>query len=80
MDPHDVEATKVLRREFNRHYIDISLADLQVLHGVAYIRGTLSGVRVGSERTLGEEVDHVLHLLKTRNEFRDVVMDAKIRG
>ena len=76
-DPKDIECTKVLRREFNKRHFDTSLADLHVSHGVAYIRGTLKGMP-GCADDLQTELDHIVHVLKCRPEFRDVIVEARI--
>jgi len=77
-DPKDVEATKLLRREFNRRQVDLTLADLRVSHGVAYIRGTLRPMR-GAEGDLHSTVEHICKALRARPEFRDIVVDATFR-
>lgn len=78
-DPHDVEATKALRREFNKRPIDISQADLRVSHGVAYVRGVIKKMK-GAEQPVSEMLDQVSKALRSRPEIRDVVIDAVIRG
>ncbi len=78
-DNKDVEATKIVRREFNRRHIDTSLADLRVSHGVVYVRGTLKTIR-GGPTDVKHEVDIIARALRTRPEIRDVVIDAVFRS
>lgn len=74
-DPRDVDSTKMLRREFTKRQVDLGFADLRVSHGVAYIRGTLSLVR-GADGEIHAVVGNVVHALRSKPEFRDVVVDA----
>lgn len=76
-DPKDVEATKIVRREFNRRAIDITMADIRVMHGVAYIRGTIKPMRGGGDPK--SEVELIVRALRTKPEIRDVVVDATFR-
>lgn len=78
-DPADVEATKILRREFNKRAIDITQADLRVSHGVATVRGVIRKMR-GAEGSLNEMVEQIRKALRSRPEIRDVVIEATIRG
>jgi hypothetical protein len=78
-DPSDVYATKLARREFHRHHVDVSLADIRVLHGVVYIRGTIGAERTAHYLDVKEEVERIARLLKQRPEVRDVVLDAMYR-
>ena len=78
-DANDVSATKMLRREFARRPIDISAADLRVSHGVAYVRGVLKPMK-GASAPMQEMIDHISKALRSRSEFRDVVIDCIIRG
>jgi hypothetical protein len=77
-DPKDVEATKIVRREFNRRAIDVTLADIRVSHGVVYIRGTIKPMR-GGATDVKHEVEIIARNLRTRPEVRDVVIDAIFR-
>lgn len=77
-DPNDVAATKLVRREFNRRKIDCTLADIRVLHGVVYIRGTIKSIRGGAP-DVKAEVELVARALRTRPEIRDVVIDCTFR-
>ena len=77
-DPKDVEALKLLRREFMKHFIDTAMADLRVSHGVAYVRGTLSNMP-GATTPCKEATERVVHHLRTMPHLRDIVVDATFR-
>ncbi len=77
-DPKDVEANKIVRREFNKRQLDITLADLRVSHGVVFIRGVIRP-QPGTTADARTEVEHIVHLLKLRPEIRDVVIEAQIK-
>lgn len=78
-DPKDLEATKLVRREFNRRAIDTSMADIRVSHGVVYIRGTVKPIR-GGAADVRSEVELIARTLRTRGEIRDVVLDVTYRS
>jgi hypothetical protein len=77
-DPRDVETTKLVRREFNRRAIDVSMADIRVSHGVVYIRGTIKTMRGGAADPRAE-VEIIARNLRSRLEVRDVVIDCTFR-
>lgn len=78
-DPKDVEATKILRREFNKRQLDLTLADLRVSHGVAYIRGTIRLMR-GASGDVESVVSAIVRSLRSRPEIRDVIVEAIFRS
>lgn len=78
-DPNDVAGTKMVRREFNKRKIDTSLADIRVMHGVAYVRGTLKPLRGSGITDVRAEVEHIGRIVRTRGEIRDVVIDCTYR-
>ncbi len=78
-DPKDVEATKIVRREFTRRNVDTTMADIRVSHGVAYVKGTLRMQRGGDGGDIKATVDGIAKALRTRTEIRDVVIDASLR-
>lgn len=77
-DPKDIEATKLVRREFNKRAIDSSRADIRVSHGVATVRGVLTPMR-GAEASVSEMIEQIRKVLRSRPEIRDVVIDCIIR-
>jgi hypothetical protein len=78
-DASDVAATKLLRKEFTKALIDVTYADLRVMHGVAYIRGTVALQRASEASDIRSEVERVGRILRQRREFKDVVIDCRYK-
>ena len=78
-DPHDVSGTKMARSYMGRRGIDLTLADVRVMHGVCYIRGTLSAVKGGAVADLKTEVEQAARVLRQKQEIRDVILDCIYR-
>lgn len=79
-DPRDVEATRQARREFTKHRIDVTLADIRVMHGVIYIRGTIKSERGATYEDVQVECERIARLLRQKADIRDVVLDVNYRG
>ena len=79
-DPNDVIATKLTRREFNKHHVDVTQADIRVNHGVVFVRGTVQAQRGSHYHDVEEECQRIARILKQRPEIRDVVLDATYRN
>jgi hypothetical protein len=77
-DPRDIEATKILRRELIKHYIDSTYADVRVAHGVATIRGPLS-LMPGGSGSCRDAVEKVAHHIRGLGTIREVIIDASYR-
>lgn len=78
-DPNDVAGTKMARSVFGRRGIDTSLADLRVMHGVLYVRGSVSAVKGSGIVDIKHEVENTARILRQRPEIRDVVLDCVYR-
>ena len=78
-DPNDVAGTKIVRVLFSRRGVDVTRADVRVLHGVAYIRGTVSAIRGSGIADVREEVLHIARILRQKPGIRDVVVDCAFR-
>ncbi|BBO24124.1 MAG: hypothetical protein HND43_01955 [Armatimonadetes bacterium] len=76
-DPRDIEATKYARREFIKHRLDVTMAEIRVSHGVVYIRGIVRRDPQAHYDNVSNETERVGRLLKQRPEIRDVVVEAK---
>jgi hypothetical protein len=68
----DFEKMKLVRKEFARRPLDISLLLIRVTHGVVYLDGQLKPMR-GHESNLRAELDTIVKALKQRPGIRDVV-------
>lgn len=79
-DPKDIEATRNARREFVKHRIDLTLADLRVMHGVVYLRGTVQAEKGASYTNVREETERIGRILRQLQGVRDVVLDCQYRG
>ncbi|HVL38674.1 MAG TPA: hypothetical protein VM328_04705 [Fimbriimonadaceae bacterium] len=78
-DPNDVAATKLLRTTMVKHNIDLTLADLRVSHGVAYIRGSVAAQRNSGITDIRTEIEKIARILRQRPGIRDVVVDCRYR-
>lgn len=78
-EPTDVFATKIVRREFNKHLVDVTMADIRVAHGVVYIRGVITAQRGAHYGDVEEETQRIVRILKQRPEIRDVTIDVTYR-
>lgn len=78
-DRGDIEATKRARREFTKHHIDISRADLRVMHGVVYLRGIVLKEHGAHYEDVKTETERIGRLLRQLPQVRDVVIDVMYR-
>lgn len=74
----DAETRRMVLREISKRHLDTSRLDVQVFHGVVYLRGTVSGMR-GHELDVKAEVEIVRRILRQRPGIRDVVVDLIYR-
>ncbi|MGE0001320.1 MAG: hypothetical protein AB7F50_09605 [Fimbriimonadaceae bacterium] len=77
-DPNDVRASKQLRSELGKKLIDVSQADVRVMHGVAYIRGVVRTM-VDGPTDLKVALHQVANALRQKGIVKDVVIDAAYR-
>ncbi|MFN4032450.1 MAG: BON domain-containing protein [Fimbriimonadales bacterium] len=74
----DVETRRMVLREISKRHIDSSRLDVQVFHGVVYLRGTVSGMR-GHDIDIKAEMEVIRRILRQRPGIRDVVVDVIYR-
>ncbi len=79
-DPKDVEATRVVRKEFIKHRVDTTMADLRVSHGVVYIRGLIKREKGAAYVDLKTETERIARIIRQRPGIRDVVIDCQYRN
>lgn len=79
-DPRDVEGTKICRKEFIKHHVDVSRCDIRCSHGVVYIRGLIQPEKGAAYESVEEETLRIARLLRQRPMVRDVVVDARYLG
>ena len=75
----DVRTRKKVRSEFTKRMIDITGMDLQVLHGVAYIRGVVKPIK-GGPQDLRSELELISKVVRNSGLVKEVVIDCAIRG
>lgn len=73
--PHDIEATRIVRRELARRPIDSSLLHIQISHGLVILRGQVRPLR-GHQLNIEEEMQRIAKAIKQRPGIRDVVLDV----
>ncbi|MFN7172985.1 MAG: hypothetical protein ACK4P3_09420 [Fimbriimonadaceae bacterium] len=76
VDRKDLEAIRMVRREFNRRKVDCAEADVRVLHGVLYVRGSLKGF---GDVDVRHELEVICRALRQTNRVREIVLDVKFR-
>lgn len=79
-DPKDVAANKFVRSIFGRRGIDVTRADLRVMHGVCYIRGAVAAIPGSGITDLKLEVQNIAKLLTQKPDIKDVVIDCHFRS
>jgi hypothetical protein len=79
-DVSDVRAQKLARSEFARRQVDVSRAQVNVHHGVLYIRGEVLPMIDASYSDMESEMNLIARILRQRSEIRDVVIDAQFRS
>lgn len=77
VDQNDFRGQRIARSEFARRGIDISRADLYVMHGVLYMRGQIKPMKSASFTDFEHELGLVQKILRQRPEIRDLVMDVR---
>jgi osmotically-inducible protein OsmY len=73
----DAQQTRSVQRELTRRNIDASEIDVRVVHGVCYMRGTLSKLRSHPEVDLEHESEVIRKVIRQVQGIRDVVWDVK---
>lgn len=74
----DIETRRMVLREISKRHLDISRLNVQVFHGVVYLRGTVSGMR-GHDVNPKAEMELIRRILRQRPGVRDVVIDLIYR-
>ncbi len=75
MPSTDIQTTRIVRTQVTRRYIDASMLDVRVMHGIVYMRGELACLRSHPEVNLEHEKDVITHILRSRPEIRDVIWE-----
>jgi hypothetical protein len=78
-DPSDVAANKLVRKEFGRSGLDITYADIRVMHGTCYIRGSISLSKAGEAVEPKAEMERIVRIIRQRPGIKDVVVDVRYK-
>ena len=77
VDQNDVRGQRIARTEFARRGVDISRADLYVMHGILYMRGEIKPMPKSLILDMNSEMGIITKILRQRPEIRDIVLDIK---
>ena len=75
----DVRARKKIRGEFTKRMIDITALDLQVMHGVVYLRGVIKPIK-GGPTDLKSELELISRIIINAGLAKDVIIMCTVRG
>ncbi|HLO98112.1 MAG TPA: hypothetical protein VK171_05930 [Fimbriimonas sp.] len=78
VDQNDFRGQRIARAEFSRRGLDITRADLYVMHGVMYMRGEVGLMPNVHVTDIAAEMGLVTKILRQRPEIRDIVMEVKL--
>lgn len=79
-DPVDVSMTKLARTILLKKGVDMTGADLRVLHGVIYLKGSIT-INKGENPTLPlrKLVEEAGHYLRNKPGVKDFIVDVQYR-
>ena len=77
VDQNDFRGQRIARTEFARRGVDISRADLYVMHGILYMRGEVKPMPKSLIVDMNSEMGIITKILRQRPEIRDIVLDIK---
>lgn len=80
VDEKDVRALRFVRSEFSRRCIDVTRADVRMMHGVLHVRGEVGAMPNCTFTDLKSEMELVARILRTKAEIREVVLDVTYRS
>ncbi len=77
VDQNDFRGQRIARSEFARRGVDISRADVYVMHGILYMRGEVKPMPKSLILDMNSEMGIITKILRQRPEIRDIVLDVK---
>jgi hypothetical protein len=80
MDKGDIALTRMVRGQVARRYIDASLLDVRVSHGIVHLSGVIRVLRTHKDLDLKKEMDTISVVLRTKQGVRDVVWEVTQRS
>lgn len=72
----DSAQTRMVQRELARRYIDTTMVDVRVMHGIVYVRGLLKHLRTHSEVDLEREADIIRKILRQKPGIREIIWEV----
>lgn len=79
MATEDAALTKMVRSQIARRYIDSSLLDIRVSHGLVTLRGVIRVLRTAPDIDLKKEMELISTILRQKAGIREVVWDVTQR-
>ena len=76
----DVAVTRAVRQQVARRYIDCSMVDVKVSHGVVHFTGVIRNLRSYPGIDLKKEMETLTTILVRMGGIRDVTWDVMIRS
>jgi hypothetical protein len=73
------EATRRIRGQIGRRYIDSSLLNVNVVGNVVHLTGVIRPLRTYPNVDLREEMEHISKILKQSCGMREVVWEVTLR-
>ncbi len=75
----DASLTKMVRSQIARRYIDSTLLDIRVSHGLVTLRGVIRTLRTAPDVELQKEMEVISTILRQKPGIREVVWDVTQR-
>ena len=80
MANEDAATTRMVRGQIARRYIDASLLDIRVTHGVVYFRRVIRRLRTHADMDLVKEMEIISTILRQKSGIRDVIWEITQRA
>ncbi len=77
MAVEDAMNTRMVQREISRRYVDSTLVDVRVIHGVCYMRGIMRKLRTHPDVDLDHEAEVIRKVLRQQPGIREVVWEVQ---
>ena len=73
----DAYQTRQVQHELTRRNVDMSEVDVRVIHGICYLRGTMTKFRSHPEVDLDHEAEVIRKVIRGLRGIRDVVWEVR---
>ena len=75
----DAAHTRLVRGQIARRYVDTSMLDIRVSHGVVHLTGVIRALRTHKDMDMKKEMDLISTILRGKHGIRDVVWEITQR-